>query len=129
MWWCVGCHSTTTILRSCCLHHQGETLQTRVAGFSEARYLSIKLYCITAQKTVIIKSNMLPECWYLSTIPHAITSIKCKLNIYLCEIVSLRSSFGLCESSTKSLLYSSGVSWSGGQVKWKGTQCLSITIC
>ena len=54
-----------------------ETLQTRVAGSSEATYLSIKLYCIKAQKTVNIKSNMLPECWY--TIPHAITSLKCKL--------------------------------------------------
>ena len=97
--------------------------------WSKIQYISIKHYCIIAQKTVTIKSNMLPECWYLSTIPHAITPIKCKLNIYCCLILSLRSSFGLCESSTKSLLYSSGESWSGGQVKWKGTYCLSVTIC
>ena len=118
-----------TLLRSCCLHCQGETLQTRVAGSSEARYLSIKLYCSTAQKTVTIKSNMLPECWYLSTKSHAITSVKCKPNIYCYEIFRLRSSFGFGESSTKFLLYSSGESRSRGQVKWKGTQCLSFTVC
>jgi len=75
------------------------------------------------------KINMLPECWYLSTIPRAITSIKCKLNIYCFVTVNFRSSFGLCESNTKSLLYSSCESCSEGQVMWKGTQCLSITIC
>lgn len=100
----MGFYSTTNILRFCCLHCQGETFQTRVVGSSEARYISIKLYWITAQKTVTIKSNMLPECWYRSPIPHAITPIKCKLNIYCCEILSLRSSFGLCESNIKSTL-------------------------